>query len=340
MRELLPELENWLASGKKVALATVVSTWGSAPRPPGSFMAVSEDGEIAGSVSGGCVEGAIVEASKRAINLENAELLHFGVADETAWDVGLACGGEIDIFVQPLETDTVSALLPHIKADRSVTLATVISGQIELLGAQLVRSEDEIIYRSNTLEISIDSISARMKASPSPTRFAVESNAGIEYFINPINPSPTLIMIGGVHIAIALAEIAHSIRFRTVLVDPRRAFGTTERFAHADKLIQAYPGKAFETIEINASTAIASLSHDPKIDDPALIAALNSPAFYIGALGSAKTQKRRLKRLAEGGVSEEALQRIEGPIGLDIGALTPEEIALAIMAQVVAAYRS
>jgi len=343
VRELLPDIDKWLAAGKKIALATVVSTWGSSPRPPGSIMAVTEDGQMAGSVSGGCVEGAVIEAAISATKIGNAELLHFGVADETAWDVGLACGGEIDIFVQPLDPEIFSKLVPIINSDRPLTIATLISSQSKILGAQHIQSEMEIIYQSPSFVLKpdlLDLISEQVKSANSPKRFSPETKGGIEYFVNQFNPSPTLIMIGGVHIAIALADIARSVHFNTVIVDPRRAFGTPERFVHADKLLQVYPSKAFASYEITAVTAIASLSHDPKIDDPALIAALNSPAFYIGALGSSKTHNRRLKRLAKSGISEEALLRIKGPIGLNIGATTPEEIALAIMAQVIAAYRT
>ena len=163
----------------------------------------------------------------------------------------------------------------------------------------------------------------QLKSLPSAGQLKMEEGQGFELFSTAILPSPTLIMIGGVHIAIALAHIARTVQFKSVIIDPRRVFGSELRFSQADQLIQAYPGKAFEDIDITANTAIASLSHDPKIDDPALMAALGSPAFYIGALGSGKTQSKRLRRLSKLSVPEKALQRIRGPIGLDIGAVTP-----------------
>lgn len=344
MRELLPHLELWSTQGERVALATVISTWGSAPRRAGSFMAINEKGDIAGSVSGGCVEGAVIEVANEVIQSGNSQLLHFGVADETAWDVGLACGGEIDVFVQPLEHIAIRALLPPLKADEGLTLGTIIGGPDKLLGKWVITKANEPIFVSEDLATPLQDATLKQVQSHEvrnkAERYPLQTAQGAELFVNPIPPSPTLVIVGGVHIAIALAEIARTVHFRTIIVDPRRAFGTPERFAHADRLIQAWPDKAFEELPLSASTALASLSHDPKIDDPALIAALSSPAFYVGALGSSKTQARRIKRMEEKGLDKKDLNRIQGPIGLEIGAQTPEEIALAIMAQVVAAYRS
>jgi xanthine dehydrogenase accessory factor len=341
MRELLPDLDNWLASGKRIALATVISTWGSAPRPVGSFMAVTAQGEIAGSVSGGCVEGAVVDAAMKVLDGAKAELLQFGVADETAWDVGLACGGKIDVFVQALDTDAGKLAISLIAKDSQFHFTSVIGGSHELIGAQIISSGSEILYHSPNLtanDYDLGNVNNLVNDLSVPRQLELADELAV--FTTPILPSPTLIMIGGVHIAIALAQIARTLQFKSVIIDPRKAFGSEERFGHADQLIQAYPGKAFESLEITANSAIASLSHDPKIDDPALLAALDSPAFYIGALGSSKTQKKRMKRLAKLSVPEESLKRIRGPIGLDIGALTPEEIALAIMGQVIEAYRA
>ena len=331
MRELLPDLENWLNAGEQVALATVISTWGSAPRPAGSAMAISERGGIAGSVSGGCVEGAVIQAAQEVLKSQHPQRLHFGVADETAWNVGLACGGEIDIFVQPIQEKIIQPLLLRLKADKSSILSTVIQGPEKSLGSQQLTDEKgEFLARSNrSIEFS--------EVGNQPRIISAQDT---EIFVNPLPASPTLVMIGGVHIAIALAEIAHTVDFRTVIVDPRRAFGNAERFPDVDKLIQAWPQSAFQQHPLNSSTAVASLSHDPKIDDPALIAALSSDAFYVGALGSKKTQEKRRLRLLEAGLSAETLAKLHAPIGVEIGAKTPEEIALAIMAQVIAAYRS
>ncbi|HEX9596807.1 MAG TPA: XdhC family protein [Anaerolineales bacterium] len=334
MRELLPDLEQWLRAGQRVALAQVVSTWGSAPRPVGSFMAVNEAGEIAGSVSGGCVEGAVVEAALASLQRGSGELLHFGVADETAWEVGLACGGSIEVFVAPLPAEAAWAALANIKAERDVGIGTRIAGDKAALGGMFV-SSNELLYSDIDDKLN-PRAAARLAEAPQPMRVKL---GDVEFFLNPIAPSPTLVMVGGSHIAIALAQVAQVAQFRSVIVDPRRVFASKARFPGVDQLIHAWPGEAFQQAPLNRSTALATLSHDPKIDDPALIAGLESDAFYVGALGSRKTHAKRLTRLAQAGVSAGALARIHSPIGVEIGALTPEEIAVAVMAEVIGAYR-
>lgn len=344
MRELLPDLENWLKTGERVALATVLSTWGSAPRPAGSFMAISESGQIAGSVSGGCVEGAVIQAAHQVLKNGTPQRLHFGVADETAWEVGLACGGEIEVFVQELEKAVADFALQQIQADHSLTIGTLVEAEGGNLGAQVILSGSAESAFSGSLTKDLadrlqEAVSARLDAK-APKLAKVESNPELELFLNPIPPEPSLVLIGGGHIAIALGEIAKAVHYHTIVVDPRRVFATDQRFPHIDQLIQEWPEKAFDQLSLGSSTAVATLSHDPKIDDPALSAALGSPAFYVGALGSQKSHAKRLKRLEALGVSPQELERIKGPIGLDIGAVTPEEIALAIMAEVIAAYRN
>ncbi|MEX1248754.1 MAG: XdhC/CoxI family protein [Anaerolineales bacterium] len=337
MRDLLPDIEIWLKAGERVALATVISTWGSAPRPAGSTMAISERGGLVGSVSGGCVEGAVIQAAQEVIRSQRPQRLHFGVADETAWQVGLACGGQIDIFVQPINKPVFEALLPRIKAEQGSILRTVISGPEDRVGAQELTDE-----QGRTLAASNGSLLRSLLQgiqSHSVKGAELLSRNEYEIFFNPLPASPTLVMIGGVHIAVALAKIAHTLNFRTVIVDPRKAFGSAERFAHADQLIQAWPQQAFQQVPLTSSTAVASLSHDPKIDDPALKAAMASEAFYVGALGSKKTAEKRRKRLLASGISDAVLARLHAPIGVEINAQTPEEIALAIMAQIIAAYR-
>ena len=331
MRELLPDLENWLKARERVALAPVISTWGSAPRRAGSVMAINERGGIAGSISGGCVEGAVIQSAQEVIKTQRPQRLHFGVADETAWNVGLACGGNIDIFVQPVQEKIIQPLLSRLKADQGSILSTVIQGSEKILGTQQLADDKGQILASSNGSIALNDFGNHPK---------IISAKDSEIFVNPLPASPTLVVIGGVHIAIALTEIAHTLDFRTVIVDPRKTFGTAERFPNVDELIQAWPQVAFEKHALNSSTAVASLSHDPKIDDPALIAALKSDAFYVGALGSKKTQEKRRQRLLKSGLSETTLAKLHAPIGVEIGAETPEEIALAIMAQVIAAYRS
>ena len=333
MKEVLEDINRWLGENQPVALATVVQTWGSAPRKVGAKMALTPDGRIAGSVSGGCVEGAVFEEGTAALEHNRAKLLHYGVADETAWDVGLACGGTIEVFVEPLDTAVTHFIHNLIQNDEAGAAITVIRGPEELLGRKLAVSRAG--ERLGTLgDSALDAQAITVEATlVHPQR--VQLTEEIEIFINTVRPASTLIMVGGVHIAIALTSYAKTLGYRTLVIDPRRAFGSDERFPHVDKLIQAWPDKAFADVEITPETAVALLTHDPKIDDPALKILLNAKPFYIGALGSKKTHAKRVERLRSYGFGDVEIGRIHAPIGLDIGAQTPEEIALAIMAEIV-----
>lgn len=341
MREVVSDIDRWLAQGQSIALATVLQTWGSAPRGVGAKMVLTQDGQIAGSVSGGCVEGAVVEAGAEVLKTGRPQLLHFGVADETAWSVGLACGGTIDVFVQPLAAQIYEAVHQSIGQDQLVATVTIVRGPAELMGRELLVSEEGRL--AGRLDAGLDepAISAArvLLEKEQSQRLALTMTGAepVEVFVDVLEPAPTLILVGGVHIAIALAAIARTLGYRTIVVDPRRAFGSEARFPHADRLIQAWPDEAFKHISLTRSTAVAMLTHDPKIDDPALKIVLASRAFYVGALGSRKTQAQRQQRLLKAGLSEAQLERLLGPIGLEIGAKTPEEIALAVMAQIVAA---
>lgn len=337
MKEVIPDIDNWLTEKRgPVALATVVQTWGSAPRKVGAKMAFTADNQISGSVSGGCVEGAVVEAGLEVLETGRPQLLHFGVADETAWEVGLACGGIIEVFVEPLHTAAYQLMRRLNLDDRAGAGITVIQGPDEMLGNKLTaeRNGQQIGGLGGGLDTA-----ALEAAEQSRKPQRVQLNDEVEVFVDTIRPSPTLVMVGGVHIAQALTTIAKTLGYKTIVVDPRRSFGSDERFPHADQLIRAWPDKAFAEIELTPETAVAMLTHDPKIDDPALKVVLNSPAFYIGALGSSKTQKARRERLQGMGFDEGQIGRIYGPIGLDINAQTPEEIALAVMAEIVRAHR-
>lgn len=309
MRELITDLFNWKDEDKKAALATVIKTWGSSPRPVGSHMAVSEDGHFVGSVSGGCVETAVVSESLEVMASGKAKRLNFGVSDETAWEVGLACGGQIEIFVQPIDWANMSPILDSLRKNEITWYRITLSeeGQISLL------------QPSDTL--------------PGAPDYQTTEQGAI--FTNVVYPPNQLLIIGGVNIAQPLVTLAKLLDFSTVVIDPRRSFLTDERFPDADQLLHSWPQDALSEIEITNSTAVVVLSHDDKIDLPALEISLSSTAFYIGALGSTKTQKRRKAQLIEMGVPPEALEKIHGPIGLDIGGNSPTEIALAIIAQIV-----
>lgn len=344
MKEVITDVNRWLLEEKPIALATVVQTWGSAPRKVGAKMALTPDGRISGSVSGGCVEGAVYDEGVETVETGRSQLLHYGVADETAWEVGLACGGTIEVFVEPLDAAVYHFIQTLLEEDAAFATATIITGPADLLGNKLVVQHDQEPFGRISPEIDdLAATTARtvLESGRSKRKKVTIPNTDteVELFIEVTLPKPTLIMVGGVHIAIALTEIAKTIGYHTIVIDPRRAFGSEARFFHADQLIQEWPDKAFEHIHLNDSSAVAMLTHDPKIDDPALKVVLNSRAFYIGALGSSKTQAKRRERLRDMGFDETAINRIYGPIGLDINASTPEEIAVSIMAEIIAARR-
>lgn len=336
MRDILSDLENWYSDHQPVALATVIQTWGSSPRRAGAKMAITPDGKITGSVSGGCVEGAVFDAGVEVLKTDRPQLLHFGVADETAWEVGLACGGSIDIFVQPLAAETFQRLRSVMVEERPAVNVSIVRGSDELLGRQLLFQEDGTVSGSITDELNPRVLDIAKEALKHGESGRVMLNADVEVFVEAILPPPTLIAVGGVHITIALVALAKTLGYRTVVVDPRSAFGNETRFPNVDQLIPLWPQEAFQQIPITRSTAIAMLTHDPKLDDPALKIALASSAFYVGALGSKTTQAKRRQRLLNDGLTEDQLNRLHGPIGLNVGADTPEEIAMSIMAEIVA----
>ncbi len=341
MRDILDYLDNWLGKGEKVALATVIQTWGSSPRGVGSKMALTASGKIAGSVSGGCVEGAVFEAGVESLRSGRPQRMHFGVADETAWQVGLACGGQVDVFVQPLDESVYPLLHNKVQSGQPFATLTVIGGPEELLGkVMLVENErrlpgsvppglEDVLWEAGRKALAPDGGGSQI------VHLKPEGQPELDVFIEVVERQPLLVIVGGVHTAMALTELAHTMGFQTILIDPRSAFGNSLRFPGVDRLLQAWPDEALRMIDVHEHTAVAVLTHDPKIDDPALIEALNSPAFYIGALGSDTTQAKRRARLREAGINETQLARLHGPIGLKLGGQTPQEIALAIMAEIV-----
>jgi xanthine dehydrogenase accessory factor len=338
MRDILSDLYSWNAGeNKSIALATVIQTWGSSPRRAGAKMAITPDGKITGSVSGGCVEGAVFDTGVEVLESNRPQLIHFGVADETAWEVGLACGGSIDIFVQPLDREFYKSLRSVLVEEQPAVSLTVVRGPNELIGRQILMRDNGSVM--GTINDDLNPIAldlAKETLAGGESRRAM-LNEGVEVFVEVILPPPTVIAVGGVHITIALMALAKALGYRTVVVDPRSAFGNETRFPNVDQLIRLWPDEAFQQIPITRSTAIAMLTHDPKLDDPALKIALPSPAFYVGALGSKTTQSKRRQRLLDDGLTESQLNRLHGPIGLEIGAGTPEEIAISIMAEIVAA---
>ena len=325
-RDVARDVERWKAEGEEVALATVVRTWGSGPRGPGAKMALTKDARIAGSVSGGCVEAAVVEEGREVLETGTPKLLRFGIADETAWNVGLTCGGSIEIFVEKLDDALFRAFSEALEKRRALARATVIRGA-DLGWTVLVREGERV---KTVVE------AAALQSVERGQSDVITAEDGAEIFIDVELPAPSLVMVGGVHVSIALTAMAKSLGYRTIVIDPRGVFGSEERFPHADELIHEWSDEGLEAIGLDRSSAVATLTHDPKIDDPALMVALRSPAFFVGALGSKKTQEKRRKRLLERGLTEAELSRLFAPVGLDIGSRSPEEIALSVMAQIVA----
>jgi xanthine dehydrogenase accessory factor len=333
MRDLLPDIEAWGTEAQPLSLATVVKTWGSAPRAAGAKMVVSADGRIAGSVSGGCVEAAVIEAAQEAVKTGKPRLLSFGVADDTAWAVGLACGGAIDVFVEAPDAAGLAELASLAAGGTAAAVATVLGGPD--LGRRLFLHGDGPIR--GTLKGSFaQKVTTAARAALAEGKSTRISIADTDVFIEVMRPAPKLVIVGGVHIAIPLTWMARSLGYRTIVVDPRPAFGSADRFPQAHEIISAWPDEALNKIGLNAESAVAVLTHDPKLDDPALQAALVSPAFYVGALGSKATQAKRRERLLAAGLTEAQVARLRAPIGLDLGGRSPEEIAVSVLAQIVA----
>ena len=296
---VLAAAQHW--KGAPLALATVVSTWGSAPRPRGSHMLVHGDGRFEGSVSGGCVESDILATAAEVIAGAPFALKHYGVADAAAWEVGLPCGGEISVLVQP-----VSA---------------------EGFDPELFDRIAEAQAAGRALTVSTDLASGQSSLRP------LEGAA----FVNRYDPPRRLLIVGAVQIAQALAGLARELGIATTVIDPRARFLTEERFP-GTTLDDRWPDEAVEALDPGLASAVVTLSHDTKIDDPALIAALARPTAYVGALGSRRSHAARRERLAAAGVSPADLDRIDAPVGLDIGAIGPAEIALSIAAAMVGAF--
>jgi xanthine dehydrogenase accessory factor len=344
MRNLLPTIERWRSQAKQVAVASLVQVYGSAPQPLGARMAVSSTGEMVGSVSGGCVEGAVAQEALDVMATRQPRLVQYGIADELAQSVGLACGGQIGVYIEPWLSDDAlnKAFEESLREAQMVALATVVQGP--LTGSRLLvwpngdvrgtlgsAALDELMAGSAQELMAIQR--SDLTSYPNPG----EQGEPSVVFVDVQPPPPKLVIVGAVHIAMPLIELARVLGFHTTVLDARSAFATPERFGHADRLLIGWPADTLAELSVDESTYFAVLTHDEKIDDPALAYACRSKARYIGALGSRRTHARRVERLRELGLGEEEIARVQAPIGVDIGARTPEEIAVAIIAQVVAA---
>ncbi len=338
MRDLLPEIERWRQAGKQIAMATIVQVYGSSLRPLGAKMACTSAGDIAGSVSGGCIEGAVYEEAQKVMKHGRPKLLEYGVANEAAWEIGLACGGTIQVWVESLAPEIYATLKQCLEVGQFVALATILAGPRQ--GNKLFvwpdgRTQGELGSAELTEQVVRYAVDRLAAHDPGRTMFEA-NNEAVEVFVEVLSPLPRLIVVGAVHIAIPLVAFAKTLGFRTIVVDARSAFATRERFPHADELTVEWPSTAMAKLGLDEASYVVVVTHDDKLDIPALQAALGSSARYVGILGSKTTHAKRIQALKQLGVTDEQLARIHAPIGLDMGAVGPEEIALSIMSEVVA----
>jgi len=320
---VLRQALRWQRDGRAVAIATVVASWGSAPRPVGSKLAVAEDGAFAGSVSGGCVENAVIAASLECIADGAPRLLDYAGDAKWPWDVGLPCGGTIRVYVERISPKHEAALHARERGHVVALITDLATGAYAKMTEQAGSGDTDRLSQARAV----------LPEASSAWRTQLISAEGGDLFIEVHRPSLRLMLVGATHLAQSLSAMAALYGYDVTIIDPRAAYLTAERFS-ARRLMPESPADALAALRPDATTAVIVVSHDPKIDDPGLIAALRSDAFYIGALGSRKAHEARLARLRDAGFGDDALARIHGPVGLAIGAVSPPEIAGAILAQI------
>ena len=354
MRELVETLTTWRSEGIDVGRAVVIRSFGSAPRPEGAVLLGAADGRLAGSVSGGCVEGAAYEEIERARKDGHLRVIRYGISDEQAWDVGLACGGTIDVLVSPGVPAAIAAAATDVEHGTAVLTPLPADAPPPAFGPHepgpgampeplLVVHDDGRLTGTDggpgtTGDPGADAelIRGALDALSRGTSRTVTAGDR-QYFVEAFPVRPRLVIVGAVQVAIALVRLAREVGFETVVVDGRQAFATRERFPDVDRLVVGWPDEVAAEIGLGPADAVAVLSHDVKFDEPAIVEALRRGCRYVGAVGSRKTQGDRRARLIEAGVSEADLARLHGPIGLDLGGRAPAETALAILAEIVAA---
>ena len=337
MRELLETYDAWRSDGLGVGRAVVVRTIGSAPRGEGAVLLVAEDGRMIGSVSGGCVEAAAAEAVLHARATGRSRVIRYGITDEQAWDVGLACGGTIDVLVEP-------QVAPEVVAAARAGGATAVTpvpepgspGAGAVIAVGSVSADAALGGVPTALPSAVAAAALEALAAGRSTLVEVGGRA---WFVEAFPARPRLVVVGATEVARHLVGLARSVGYGIVVVDPRAAFATAERFGKAEDLLVAWPDEAFGQLGLGPNDAVAVLSHDPKIDEPAIVEAFRRGARYVGAVGSRRTQADRRARLIDAGLPAADLERLHGPIGLDLGGREPAETALAIVAEVVAARR-
>ncbi len=364
MRDILDPISKWWEDGEPFGLATVVRTFSSAPREPGAAMAVSADGEAVGSVSGGCVEGAVYELAGEVRASGQAVLQTYGISDDDAFAVGLTCGGIIDIFVEPVSSETFPELgdvAAAVRADEPVAVATVIDGPGRVGARRVIWGssagqggpdgsadghEPEGLRSSGTLgsgerlDQAVDDDARGMLAQglTGVRRYGPDGERRrdeLSVFVQSFAPPPRMLVFGAIDFAAAVARAGKFLGYRVTVCDARPVFATRRRFPDADEVVTDWPHRYLAGQNVDARTVICVLTHDPKFDVPLLEVALRTPAGYIGAMGSRRTHDDRLARLREVGLTEDELARLRSPIGLDLGARTPEETAIAIAAELI-----
>ncbi|RRQ74814.1 XshC-Cox1 family protein [Streptomyces griseofuscus] len=354
MRDIAQGLSSWSASGKRFAVATVVRTWKSAPRQAGSSLAVADDGEVIGSVSGGCVEGAVYELASEVLESGEPALVTYGVSDDDALAVGLTCGGIIEILVRPAGAGRFPGLpgvLAAMDAGRPVAVVSPLPDEgggaepdptAAPAGQMIVTpSGAQGTLGDPRLDAAVAERAQGLLAQGSTGVMRVgcageERRDDVAVFVESFAPPPRLLVFGAIDFASAVARIGKFLGYHVTVCDARPVFATRRRFPDADELVVDWPHRYLESTEVDENTVICVLTHDPKFDVPLLQRALRTPARYIGAMGSRRTHEDRLRRLREEGMTEAELSRLSAPIGLDLGARTPEETAVAIMAEVIA----
>ncbi|MDX3259648.1 XdhC family protein [Streptomyces sp. MI02-2A] len=345
MREILPALHRWYTTGSPFGLATVVAVSRSAPRGPGAAMAVGPGDEVVGSVSGGCVEGAVFELAQEVVESGETRVETFGYSDEDAFAVGLTCGGEITLLVRrvtPAEDVSFGAVAESVAAGRPVTVATVIDGPAPR-GATLAIWPDEVSgsLGSSGLDAAVTA-DARGGLALGATgrrhygRHGERREDAVTVFLHSFAPPPRMLVFGAIDYAAAVARIGDFLGYRVTVCDARPVFATAKRFPEGAEVVVDWPHRYLHGTATDDRTVICVLTHDPKFDVPLLEEALRRPAAYIGAMGSRRTHDDRMKRLTEAGLTEAELARLRSPIGLDLGARTPEEVAVSVAAEIVA----
>ena len=347
MRDILGSLRSWYADGGALGLATVVATSKSAPRQPGAAMAVNAAGEVAGSVSGGCVEGAVYDLAIEVMATAEPVLRTYGYTDSDAFAVGLTCGGSVTVLVQAVGPDRLPVLeevLDTVEANEPVALATVLAGGE--VGARLAVWPGRVAGSLGTtgLDAAVtDDARGMLDQGATGTRHygphGERRRDEVAVFVDAFTPPPRMLVFGAIDFAAAVARVGKFLGYRVTVCDARAVFATAARFPEADEVVVEWPHRYLTRTPVDARTVICVLTHDPKFDVPLLEVALRTPAAYIGAMGSRGTHADRVARLGEQGVGADELARLRAPIGLDVGAYTPEETAVAIAAEIIAARR-